>query len=58
MYAEKAACITCMDVQIVSLRIYQAQFLDRQMPECRIFLQLHSQFRETDLFPLARHEDG
>ncbi|GFX50980.1 hypothetical protein TNCV_2733311 [Trichonephila clavipes] len=42
----------------VALRMYHAQFSDRQMPDHRIFQWLHPQLRETRPFHVARHSTG
>ncbi|GFS88499.1 hypothetical protein TNCV_1461391 [Trichonephila clavipes] len=41
-----------------ALRIYHAQFPDRQMLHHSIFQYLHRQFRETCSFHVTRHDPG
>ncbi|GFU75613.1 hypothetical protein TNCV_2863281 [Trichonephila clavipes] len=41
-----------------ALRMYQAQFPDRRMPDHRVFQWLHRQLRETHTFQDIRHGPG
>ncbi|GFT28298.1 hypothetical protein TNCV_646191 [Trichonephila clavipes] len=43
---------------IAELRMYHAQFLDRRMPDHRIFQRLHRQLHETRSFHVTRHDAG
>ncbi|GFY13892.1 hypothetical protein TNCV_986641 [Trichonephila clavipes] len=41
-----------------ALRMYQAQFPDRRMPDHRILKRLHRQLHETGMFHVIRHDAG